>query len=99
MLYAMGSVLIILTMLLSLGFTVAYHVYTRGAWRNTEAGRYLMSATASIGLVTLVWSIAVVARLLGTEVPHWFDLLRLVVFIAVPATLTWLWTMLVRVHR
>lgn len=84
-----GSVLIVVAALQAVEWLVAYHRTTGGAWRRTQMGRHLMAFMASIAAVLAVWSTAVVLDALGFDLPTWFDVLRLAVFVSIPIVLAW----------
>jgi len=84
-----GYVLVILTSLIAIELTIAYHRQTRGTWRDTVMGKHLMTFMAAIAAVVATWAIAVVIRILGHETPGWFEWLRLAVFSSIPAVLLW----------
>lgn len=99
MLVLIGSVLILLTAGVATGFAISYHFVTGGDWWHNEGGRHIMALDVAIGMVCLLWSVGVIFRLTGYDLPVWFDWARVVVFATVPAVLLWRWRLMLRLHR
>jgi hypothetical protein len=58
--------------------------HARVPWRRSEMGRHLMAYMSAIAAVLVLSCVRIVAG----DAP-WFQLLRLVVFVAIPVTMTW----------
>jgi amino acid transporter len=93
-------ILATITTLLCVWFVVRYQAKTNGDWRYSETGRHLMSMAVSIGAVCGVWSVGIALALLGsTDLPLWFHVLRVLVFLSIPAMLAWRVSILERAYR
>jgi hypothetical protein len=68
--------------------------HARVPWRSTPMGRHLMAYMGSIAAVFLLISIR---NVFGDS--HWFEILRVVVFVAVPVTMTWRFWLQVKARR
>lgn len=93
MLSVVGDVLVIWTFLASLAFVIVYHI--RAAWWDNDFGRSLMTYQIAM---TVVLGLALPRIFWGGD--HLvFQILRVVVFTAVPVALTWRLVVLIRVQR
>lgn len=67
--------------------TASVVLHARVPWRHSEMGRHLMAYMGALALVLVLSCI----RLVFGDAP-WFQIVRLVVFVAIPLTMTWrLW--------
>jgi hypothetical protein len=85
-----GNVLAFASLVLAVAFIVAYHLTSRGAWRNNPMGRHMM-AFAAVDAVVLGLSCirAIGGASLNTD---WFAALRTITFLGVPWVFAWrLW--------
>lgn len=83
MIFTVGTALVVLSAVLAWAFCVGYHVSAR--WWESEAGRHLMSFTASLAAVLTLWAVGALTPTKGL----WWDVLRLVAFTGVPLSLAW----------
>jgi hypothetical protein len=81
--FAIGTALVVASALLAWAFCVGYHLSAR--WWESEAGRHLMSFTASLGVVLSLWAVGAMTPTKGL----WWEVLRLVAFTGVPVSLAW----------
>ena len=88
-----GNGLLILTFLLATAYAIVYHFTAR--WWDTEFGRSLMSLKIAIAAVTGLG----IPRILFGVNQHWYLILRVVVFVAVPLTLAWRLAVLIKIQR
>lgn len=92
-----GSILAIVTVLMSLEWVIAYHRQTKGHWWGDPMGRYLMVFMAAL---TSVFALAatrfIAVDVLGHKDPTWFQWLRLAVFTSIPVAIGWLRVLLAR---
>ncbi len=92
-LMVIGNGLVIATFVLALAYAVTYHLTAR--WWTSEFGRSLMSLKIAIAAVT---GLAVPRIIWGLD--HvLFNVLRLVVFTAVPLALAWRLAVLIKTQR
>lgn len=83
MIFTIGTALVVASAVLAWAFCVGYHLSAR--WWESEAGKHLMSFTFSLAVVLSLWA---VGALTPTKGP-WWDVVRLVAFTGVPASLAW----------
>lgn len=95
MIKVVGIALVMVSAVLAWAFCVGYHLSAR--WWRSEAGRHVMTFTAALGVVLSLWS---VGALLSPERGPWWDVVRLIAFTGVPASLAWrlwmLWRLQIR---
>ena len=77
-----GNALVIFTAILSTFFVVYYQKVA--PWWHSEAGRHLMSFSASLAVL---FDLAVIRIFWGGAL--WFEVVRLVLFIALPVNFVW----------
>lgn len=92
MIELLGTVLIVASAVMAVTFCVAYHLSAR--WWRSEEGRHLMSFTAVIAAVLILWTIGALTPAHGP----WWLVLRLVAFSGVPIVLAWRLLMLYRLQ-
>ncbi len=86
MIRLLGSVLIFTCAVMATGFCVLYHLSAR--WWESREGRHVMSFTAVLAILLLLWSAGILAGADST----WFQIVRLVAFAGLPWVLGWrLW--------
>jgi hypothetical protein len=88
-----GNGLLTLTFFLSAAYAITYHFTAR--WWETEFGRSLMSLKIALAGVT---GLAIPRIFFGSN-QDWYAILRLVVFVAVPLSLAWRLTVLIKIQR
>jgi hypothetical protein len=92
-----GSILAVVTTLMSLEWNIAYHRQTKGAWRRSGMGRHMMAFAAALSAVFLLASARfITVDVLGHTDPGWFQWLRLVVFTSIPIVIGWRRVLLAR---
>jgi len=74
--------------------TASVLVHARVPWRHSEMGRHLMAYMGALALVLVLSCV----RLVVGDAP-WFQTLRLIVFVAIPLTMTWRLWLQVKTHR
>jgi len=78
-----------------LTFTVTYAIRSRGAWRYSDAGRFLMVGQANLGTL---FALILTNQLLGTDWPG-RELITVLLFSAYTAETWWPLRLLIRVGR
>ncbi|MFI0484897.1 hypothetical protein [Actinomadura sp. 9N215] len=87
MIQAIGTALVVVSAVLAWAVCALYHLSAR--WWESEAGRHLMTFTAVLALVLTLWT---VGALTAAAHGRWWEIVRLVAFTGVPASLAWrLW--------
>lgn len=94
MISLLGTALILLSAVLATVFCPLYHL--TAPWRDSEAGRHIMSFTAVIALVLDLWTIGALTPAHG----QWWQIVRIIAFALVPVVLGWrlwmLWRLQIR---
>lgn len=95
------ALILIVSAFIATEFIVAYHVKTRGGWRDTPMGKHLMVFMAAIAVVLDVTAIEdFVEDVVGfTTMPEWWEWFETSVFISIPCVLLWRRIILARVHE
>jgi FlaA1/EpsC-like NDP-sugar epimerase len=92
-----GNALVIVSAALCWAFVVVYHVMSRGSWRYSLIGRHLMVSDGTVGTVLTLSVIRIIG---GPSLdPLWFQVLRMLVFAAVPVVVAWRIWLMVRAQR
>lgn len=86
MIQVAGMALVVVSAVLAWAVCLLYHL--SAPWWRSESGRHVMTFTAVLALVLSLWAFRVLVPAEG----HWWDVVRLIAFTGVPASLGWrLW--------